>query len=250
MKKIKNWLKGIYFRIKQRKYIYKDHKIKYMLKKQKKSDKLVVVFSAFPAKNDKARYNYYRTLHNQNINKLFILDDLGYENRGTYYLGENMNLSFRDGVINLINNVKIKYKFNEIIFSGTSKGAWSSLYFGLTMNCDKIIVGSPQYYLADYLNIDNHKKILEKIIGNNNFSESEKKLNELLKDLIYNSKNKSVEIFLQFSKEEEDYFDHIFPLINDLQEQEYNVSLERCSFKNHNDIGLVFPNYLIKNINL
>lgn len=67
---------------------YKD--IKYVLEKSKtKSDTLIVSFSGFSKMGNPPVYNYESTLRPIDANKLFILDDTGYNKAGSYYLGEN-----------------------------------------------------------------------------------------------------------------------------------------------------------------
>lgn len=80
--KLKRLFKSLLIWFKERKfkgrlrYIYEDNH----------ADKLMIVFSGFSPQ--KPMYNYMRTLKNvKTINKLFILDDFGYQ--GSYYLKED-----------------------------------------------------------------------------------------------------------------------------------------------------------------
>ena len=66
----------------------KYERLRYLLQTSRLSDTLVVCFSGF-GNGGVAKYNYISTLKSVNANKLFILDDFGYNKQGSYYLGEN-----------------------------------------------------------------------------------------------------------------------------------------------------------------
>ena len=52
----------------QKIFRHEDVTVKYILKKKKTADTLVIVFSACTRKGLKARYNYVKTLNNLNCN--------------------------------------------------------------------------------------------------------------------------------------------------------------------------------------
>lgn len=58
----------------------------------------------------------------KNINQLFILDDFGYKQRGSYYLGENGDFFLVEEVCTLISGIKHRYKLSSILTAGSSKG--------------------------------------------------------------------------------------------------------------------------------
>lgn len=215
--------------------------VKYILEKNN-SDKLVVIFSGFPNKNESARYNYRRTLNNIKFNKLFILDDFGYENRGSYYICENNDFFVEEGIASLINFVKEKLNVKETIFLGSSKGGYASLYFGIKYGADYIISGAPQYYIANYLNNKEHKEILKSIVGNitsNNINY----LNNLLRNVIINSKNKP-KIYIHYSKKEHTYKEHIYNLVEDLNINDYYLEEDIKDYELHSDVAKYFPKYI------
>ena len=98
-----------------------QNRLKYVFKYKKNSRKLVFVFIGFPGM-DIANYNYMRTLKHAQCSQVFILDDFGFENKGSYYLAENGDYYIREMVINLIKNIKAKYDISEMITAGSSKG--------------------------------------------------------------------------------------------------------------------------------
>lgn len=88
--KILDLLKTKYLmKFKQKTYLGNKYKIKYIFKKNNKSRDLLIVFSSCTKIGQKARYNYVRTLDEFKCNKLFILDDFGFDGRGAYYLGKD-----------------------------------------------------------------------------------------------------------------------------------------------------------------
>ena len=107
-------------------YIHKEenkfnNRLKYLFKRNKTSDELIVVFSGFPG-DDVAKYNYVRTLSGVPCNQLFILDDFGWQKKGSYYLGENGDFYVEKMVLELIQMLKDQYKINRLITAGSSKG--------------------------------------------------------------------------------------------------------------------------------
>lgn len=182
----------------ERKYSESGLRLRYVFKGQRNSDRLVVVFSAFAGHEVKARYNYMTTLKIIKDNQLYILDDFGYHNVGSYYLGNQCQIYETDIVTHLINTIKEKCAAKDIIYVGSSKGGSSAMIYGLKNNVEHILVGSPQYHIGWYLSEnDYHKKILDSIIGGTHYSV------DWLDGLIRNNvveKNKNTTQHLMFCK--------------------------------------------------
>src|SRR5699024_2981153 len=123
---------------------------KYMLDKHD-SDQLIIIFSGVPRVGMKARYNYGRTLSTFKANKLFILDDFGYDHRGAFYLGKDKDFKIKDATSDLIEKVKYELNIKHTIYCGSSKGGYNALMFGLEDEGSTIIAGGPQYYLGQRL---------------------------------------------------------------------------------------------------
>lgn len=86
--KLLDLMKAIIFsKFKQRVFKGERYDIKYVLERNKNSKDLIIVFTSCTKVGQKARYNYVRTLDKYKCNKLFILDDFGFDKRGAYYLG-------------------------------------------------------------------------------------------------------------------------------------------------------------------
>ena len=237
IKKIQNVL---ILKLKQRKY----KKITYYFEKGN-SDVLFVGFSGFPGKIQKPLYNYVRTLKPVNANKLFILDNYGYNGCGSYYLGENGDWFMPEQIKELICETQEKYGIKKTVMFGSSKGGTSALYYGMMCSADVVIAAAPQYYIGDYLNTDSHRSILESIIGSS-AKKTKDDLNLLLPDAIHNCKSKP-HIIIHYSPCEHTYNEHIKPLTDDLKSNNFDVTEDNeYTYTEHNDVAKFFPNYLLK----
>lgn len=242
---IKNKIKSIIYKLyiiaNQRYHKMKNGKyLKYILIRNK-SNKLFVTFSGFPNKNSTAKYNYMRTLKQYEVNKLFILDDVGYGKKGSYYLGENGDYFLEEEIISLIDRIKKKYNLTETCALGTSKGGWAALYYGIKLKCNMIIAGAPQYYIGDYLNTNEyHKKILEGIVGDIDNKKIEE-LNNKLPNVIKRNKSENTKFIIHYSKEEHTYEEHIKFLLEDLKNKYSNTIIEDIGcYKEHGEVGEAF----------
>lgn len=225
--------------------IYKGNKynIKYLLKKNPHSKDLLIIFTACTPPRKKARYNYIRTLDKFKCNKLFILDDFGYDSRGAYYLGFNKDFQIEKDVNSLINkiikNLCVKNKF----FIGSSKGGYAALYFGLEFKNSIIISGAPQYMLGNYLTYPNHKHILKYIMGDCSYN-SINILNDLMKNKLINSQKNTNKIHLHYSNKEETYESDISLLINKLESLNFETYYHVKDYTNHSDLTNYFPEFI------
>lgn len=231
-----------YMKFKQKEYRGNKYNVRYVLEKNP-SDKLIIVFTACTKKGQKARYNYIRTVEKYNFNKLFILDDFGFDNRGAYYLGKNKDFKIEEDVRKLIKNVSKNLNIKEEIYIGSSKGGYAALYFGIERENAIIITGAPQYKLGNYLAIPNHEEILEYIMGDTS-EESIDILNKLMKEKIIKNKENNNKIYVHYSSEEETFNSDLKFLIDDLNENKLNVSYDKKCYKNHFELTKFFPEYI------
>lgn len=221
-----------------------SNQIKYIYEKHRGSDLLVVVFSGFSEENAPARFNYIRTLLPLKTDKLFILDDFGYRNRGSYYLtGRSGDESLQNEILSLIG----KYRGTQkLVTAGSSKGATAALLYGLRCGADAVIVGAPQYHLGTYLAQPHHRNILEGICGDGS-EEAVQKLNALLPDQIRKSAGTETTVFLHCSPLEHTYEDHVKDLLADLKACNYAVHEDLDdSYSDHAKIGQYFSGYLFR----
>ena len=230
-------------RFKQQIYLGSKYEVKYLLEKNINSKELIIVFSACTKIGQKARYNYIKTLDEFKCNKLFILDDFGFDGRGAYYLGKNKDFMIEEDVRALINKTIDEIKPEKEIYIGSSKGGYSALYFGLERKSNFIIVGAPQYNLGDYLNLPNHKNILEYIMGDCS-NDSIDKLNKLMKDKLYLNKNNNNSVYIHYSTEEETYNSDIRPLLEEINNINIEINHDKKDYSSHAELTVFFPEYI------
>lgn len=96
--------------------------ITYLFIPEKSSKSLMVGFSGFSPIGKPPRYNYIETVKDIKANRLFILDNHGYNKAGCYYLGEYGRWYLKDQIIKLIYQIKKECGAENLIFFGTSKG--------------------------------------------------------------------------------------------------------------------------------
>lgn len=232
----------------QKKYIKGDVTLKYILKKYKDSDKLVVVFSSCTRRGLKARYNYMRTLEGIKANRLFILDDFAADKRGSYYMGPNFTFEEEKATLSLIEHIREELSVKDIICCGSSKGGYSALNFGLQIPYSKIVVGAPQYFLSTYLHSSNNMECLRHIMGEFT-EEKEKFLNDYLSKRIREDADKYTHtIYIHFSNKEHTYEEHVKYLLEELNKQGYAVNCDIADYTNHSDISYHFPDFLKKTV--
>ncbi|MBP3360163.1 MAG: hypothetical protein J6N52_04870 [Clostridia bacterium] len=217
-----------------------NHRIKYLFSPCQGSSDLIVVFSAFPGSGKKAGYNMVSTFGKAKINKLYILDDFGYMNRGSYYLSENGDFYVRELTIKLIE--RFSENMTRRTFLGSSKGGYAALYFGLLLGADAILAGAPQYYLGNYLTSKpEHIPILDAMAGNHD-AETAELYNNLMKKLITAEEtDRSCSITIHYSKQEPTYEAHIKDMLKCLKENNYKVAEDVAEYKNHGDVSGFFP---------
>lgn len=221
---------------------------KYILKKDRNSEVLVVVFSACTRKGIKARYNYVKTLSRLECNRLHILDDHAPDGRGSYYLGKNYTFCEERATWALIEKTIQELTPKKVIFCGSSKGGYAALNFGLRKEGAYIIAGGPQYHLADYLNCAEDNSTYCYIVGENSPAK-ESELNGRLRTIIESNQYKATQkIYIHYSEREHTYLEHICDLLLDLKKNGYVIAEDVADYEKHSDISYYFPTYLVKTI--
>lgn len=248
MKYIKKIIYYILILLKQKSIKLKNgKKLKYILKKFKNSDELIISFSGFPGEGNKAKYNYIKTLSKVSKNQIFILDDFGFQSAGSYYLGEKGEYFLENVIEELIQSIKKSLGIKKIYTIGSSKGGWASIYYGILLKAQLVVSGAPQYYIGDYLNTNEyHKKILEGIVGEEVCQSKIEMLNNKLPNLIKSSKNiEKIKFCIHYSREEHTYDEHIKYLIKDLKSVNSNVEENVESYLEHKDVGKYLKKLLV-----
>ena len=214
------------------KIIEKSYKngVKYVLV-NKKSDKLIVVFSAIGGD-----YNYRRSLKGSSWDQLYIKDS--WANGLSYYLFENglnhpeiLTSSFLDDFLSHRN-------YSKVVSLGSSKGGSAALYFGIKHRFDIVYAGACQFKVGVYIAIfhkeDNYYPLLMGAIPE---EEGIKILNDKFNHILEENTNSQTIVRLVYSTKEHTYEDHIIHLTNKLDECNISHEDQIESFPEHSMIG-------------
>ena len=236
---------------KEKKFNHEGNTIKYMLDKVKDSNDLIVVFSGIPRPGIKARYNNNRTLQNVKANRLFILDDLGYDGRGGYYLGKDKDFFMERAVLDLIKKIKEDMGIKKTVYCGSSKGGWAAFYFGIEDSGSDVIAGTLQYKMGNFVTRNERirENLMKYVMGKNYTSDDIEYLNCLLKNKLEKFKANNCNIHLHYSDSEYTYEDHMIHLINDLKNAGIEYSADIHHYEKHADLSLYYPRFLLEKVN-
>lgn len=213
--------------------------VKYRYQKSyKKTSSLIVVFSGIPPIGKNPSYNYVRTLQQFDANKLFILDDFGC--RASYYLCKYRDFAIERSVIALIEQIIKEDQIKTVIATGSSKGGYASLYFGIKYGFDYIISASPQFLLGDYLLKQTNSQNMAAFISGETAEEDCRYMNGIMENMINESKNRP-NILIHLGKGETHYTDHVKPLLKVLEKNNMKYKLDLGDYNTHNDVGVFFP---------
>lgn len=239
----------MFYAIHERKFKYKGHTIRYMVKNCK-SKNLCVVFSAFPQKGVLPGYNMIRTLWNNQgkYDLLYIRDDMvNIPTGGSYYLGSNGDFWGIETVEALIKFITSKNGYNKCVGVGSSKGGTAALMFGLKLQFDAVVIGACQYRIGSYLNCPYHHKTLQKLTGMENVcSEAISILDSIVPDIISEKKGTPTEIWFHYSDKEHTFSEQIQELLHDLRANGYHLHEDVMHYLDHGDVGKYYPKYMLK----
>lgn len=211
-------------------------KLKY-IHERNGSDELIIMFSGFGTVR---KYNYMKTLAQSSIDKLFILDSFGY--RGSYYWYENGEDEPNVLVSRLIEQIRGGYK--SIYTAGSSKGGTCAIYYGLKFNVKEVFSSACQYHVGDYLNTEDHRRVMEGMMGKNYCSDDVKRVNEELPKMIKEKTQSRTLINLYYSEKDHTYEDHIVDLKRDLDAAGIHYTITTDDYVKHSDNGFFFKEHL------
>lgn len=240
---IKSILMRLYFAVNEKTF---QGKVKYLFQRNR-SKTLAIVFSGFPS-GEKPLYNYVKTLKNWKADKLFILDDFAY--KGSYYWFQNGSNEPLKYVQLLINQSINRGWYNRIITLGSSKGGTCAIYFGLTSKADEVYAAACQYYIGQYLNTDEHRRIFQSMMGADASDAEQKILDSMMPDILQANAGSKTKIHLMYSKEEHTYQEHIADLIKDLDKNGIEHTDKIESFKEHGEVGKFFIPWIKETLNI
>ena len=194
----------------QKVYKFHDVSLKHMYKTQKQADTLVVVFSACTRPGLKARYNYVKSLDGLKCNRLYILDDFGYDHRGSYYLGHMPEFMEQKAVTSLIQKVMKEANPKQVLFCGSCKGGYAALNIGIQFENATMIIGEPTYRIATEFKLA--ESLLRYWMGTVN-EENAKYIDYYLENRLKDNPNRMSQKIHFFYSEKDEYVEtHTNPL--------------------------------------
>lgn len=221
-----------------KKYKTNNHQATYYFRRNKRSDTLLVIFSAFHSSKF-PHYNYIQTLKKVNSNQIFLLDDFGSTGLGTYYYGLNGDYFIPKLFNSLIKKILEKNKqIKKVILCGSSKGGTSALIHACLYDfkIDSIIIGGPQYRLGTYLYDHGGQDKLKEITGRSSVKQKEF-LDKQMENLIAKSKYQ-LNVVLYYSSQEDPFHLHDCSLlVNDLKKYNHNVTEVDGHYEGHKNLA-------------
>lgn len=227
--------------------------LKYLFFPSKAGKKLVVVFQAI---NRNPSYNYVGTLASVDAHRLYIKDDYGSDEatKSSYYLGVNKSFDIHHKVISLIHDVQdvLDIKSDDVIFCGSSKGGFSSIYTSLSLGYGTVVAGGPQIMLGNFLNSKKpdsvNPPIMDYLAGDRSQSSIDW-LNSLIPDQLEKC-NGAINIFIHVGAGEPHYLKHVKPFAELCSQHSLvKVNLDLGNYSKHSELAEFFPNYLKKMVN-
>ena len=231
---------------KQKKFYYDGVNMKYMFRRIKGADTLVIVFSACTRQGVPARYNYVKTLEGTDCNRLFLLDDFGEDKRGSYYLGHMPEFKEQEAAVELVKKFIDKLEPKKVIFCGSCKGGYAALNIGSRFKDSIMIIGEPTYQIATEFKLAKGllrywmREITDENVENIDY--------HLTRQLEKNQFKYSQRIHIFYSTCDEYVERHTEPLLEDLKKNGYCLDENTADFKSHGDLGLYFSDYLKKKV--
>lgn len=232
----------------ERRFAGFDTRIKYMFFEEKESDTLVVVFPA--CSPNSARYNYVRTLQSVKCNKLFLLDDFASNHQGCYFISPNEEKCAMSLIENIIDSCKKASgsQPSNILFVGSSKGAYMALNMSFEIPRTKLIIGSPKYFLGTNLNKSDTLINLKFLIGDPITDEGIKQLDSRLRNKVLHSRIKPELIYFHYSNVEHTYEEHVKYLLDDLKKASIPVIEDIHDYPQHGGLKDYFPPFLVNTV--
>ena len=231
------------FQFRQKKY----KNVTYVFEK-KASKTLLIIFSAFSANGKGARYNYVSSTRRIHASRLYLLDNHGYREAGSYYLGGCDNWYLPEQICELVHKLKEKHGYEQIITLGSSKGGTAAVFYACMLHANAAIAGAPQYYIGKYLNKDHHLPILHGITQSNDAS-SINRLDQLVRNqlIMHQHDENKPKIYLHYSPKESTFQNQIADMLADLRRFHFEVE-EDCGslYTSHSEVGQFFIPYFQK----
>ncbi|MFE7210658.1 hypothetical protein ACFU93_11840 [Streptomyces sp. NPDC057611] len=171
---------------------------------------LVVVFANFSAPDDYGWSN--GVFDNVRANILWIRDR--FQGMNSYYLCREMDFSVEQSVAGLIFNVMkaLSLTPDDVTMWGGSKGGSAALYFGLRYGFRNIVSIVPQFLVGTYVR-KVHPKVAAFMLGEGAPEANVRAVDAIISDLVRSGNNRTANIYLLSSPQDEQYREQVEPFL-------------------------------------
>lgn len=114
----------------------------------------------------------------------------------------------------------------------------------MKFNVKEVFSSACQYHVGDYLNTENHRKILEGMMGKNYGPKEVEAVNDELPQMIKEKAHSETLINLYYSEKDHTYQDHIVDLKRDLDSAGIKYTITTDDYVKHSDNGFFFKGHL------
>lgn len=178
---------------------------------------LVVVFANFAVPEDYGWSNGVFDPVRANI--LWIKDR--FDGHNSYYLCKGMDFSLESSVAALVFNVMeaLGLTREDVTMWGGSKGGSAALYFGLRYGFRNIVSLVPQFLVGTYVK-KVHPKVATFMLGEGVPEANVRAVDAVIPDLVRSEVNRSANIYLLSSPQDEQYREQVEPFLSLFQRYE------------------------------
>ncbi|KJK53927.1 MULTISPECIES: Ig-like domain-containing protein [unclassified Streptomyces] len=177
---------------------------------------LVVVFANFTAPGE---YGWSNGVLDKVRSNILWIRDL-FDGANTYYLCKGMDFSLEQSVAGLISRVMgaLSLTPDEVTMFGSSKGGSAALFFGLKYGFRNIVASVPQFLIGTYVRegIPGAAKVMMGEVTEQNVAA----LDAVLPELVRSGANRSANIYVITSPQDEQYKRQVEPFIGLFQGRE------------------------------
>ncbi|MFD7909566.1 hypothetical protein ACFV30_02410 [Streptomyces sp. NPDC059752] len=177
---------------------------------------LVVVFANRYATNEYGWANGKLDLLRSNI--LWVRDL--FDGANTYYLCKGMDFSLEQSVAGLISRVMgaLSLSPDQVTMFGSSKGGSAALFFGLKYGFRNIVASVPQFQIGTRVAEGNPEAV--RVMMGEATEHNVRVLDSVLPDLVHSGANRSANIYLVTSPQDEQYASQVEPFVRLFQAHE------------------------------
>lgn len=177
---------------------------------------LVVVFANRYATNEYGWANGKLDLLRSNI--LWVRDL--FDGANTYYLCKGMDFSLEQSVAGLISRVMgaLSLSPDQVTMFGSSKGGSAALFFGLKYGFRNIVASVPQFQIGTRVAEGNPEAV--RVMMGEATEHNVRVLDSVLPDLVHSGANRSANIYLVTSPQDEQYASQVEPYVRLFQAHE------------------------------